>query len=305
MPPKRNRSPTVRPFSASVASAPMPMPKLLGSGEDGCVFDSFPVTCNERLVLSKVKYDQYVTKVSGDRASFDREVIAAKRLATVDPHQAFTIYPVSACAKVQRPTFAFTCPPVQKLLATAPLFTLEMPYVDGKTLTDVVAASRGTYPWATVVSWMEELASRIQLLHANGIYHKDLHHGNVWIVGDRIKIADFGWAVVDPEDKVRGTTLSDDVGKSVPAFQALWSCMDTDAFPKRTRTSFEFLRAALENNTLATFVNALHQWTEDLQAAIAAMPPPGSVVKKTGAQRPLMFDGGKPRSRPKRGKAAI
>ncbi|BDU73468.1 serine/threonine-protein kinase [Mesoterricola silvestris] len=70
---------------------------------------------------------------------------------------------------------------------------LVMEYVEGQRL-DVLLKERGPLPLARVLDLARQVASAMAHAHARGVTHRDLKPGNILMLGDRVKVMDFGIA---------------------------------------------------------------------------------------------------------------
>ena len=70
---------------------------------------------------------------------------------------------------------------------------LVMELVGGPPLSDLLAA-RGPLPIATTIEWLAQAAEALGAAHRIGLVHRDVKPGNLLVVGNTIKITDFGIA---------------------------------------------------------------------------------------------------------------
>ncbi len=69
-----------------------------------------------------------------------------------------------------------------------------MELVDGGTVKDLLA-TRGRFPWPMVVDITRQVASALQHAHNNGVVHRDLKPGNLFLTSEGdVKLGDFGIA---------------------------------------------------------------------------------------------------------------
>jgi serine/threonine-protein kinase len=72
---------------------------------------------------------------------------------------------------------------------------LAMPYVEGASLDQWLAAARGPLPNLAVIGLFRQILSGLAAAHDRGVYHRDIKPSNVLIDGEgRVRIADFGIA---------------------------------------------------------------------------------------------------------------
>ena len=94
---------------------------------------------------------------------------------------------------------------------TEPYLVLE--YVDGESLRLAARRLGPCLPVATVVDWGRQLAEALSYLHAHGIVHRDLKPENVLVSAEgRLKIADFGTAMLTGARRLTWKHLSDSLG---------------------------------------------------------------------------------------------
>jgi serine/threonine-protein kinase len=87
------------------------------------------------------------------------------------------------------------------------LLYLSMEYVQGRTLSDVIA-SRGLVPLADCVDILGQICTGLEAAHQAGVIHRDLKPGNV-LVGERnaVKIIDFGLAKATAAEGMTATGM--------------------------------------------------------------------------------------------------
>ncbi len=95
---------------------------------------------------------------------------------------------------------------------TEPYLVLE--YVDGESLRHRLRhLPHGRVPVDEAVSWGRQLADALSYVHSRGIVHRDLKPENVLVTPDgRLKIADFGTALLEGARRLTWRHLSESVG---------------------------------------------------------------------------------------------
>jgi serine/threonine-protein kinase len=95
---------------------------------------------------------------------------------------------------------------------------LVMEWVEGRTLEEVLGEG-GTLPPAEAVRATIRILAALEAAHVRGVVHRDLKPSNVFLVpGGRVKIADFGAALVD--DPLRGAGTETGIILGTPAYMA-------------------------------------------------------------------------------------
>ena len=90
---------------------------------------------------------------------------------------------------------------------------LVLEYVDGDNLRRVLRSGPSPLPIETAVEWGRQLAEAIAYLHTHGIVHRDLKPENVLVTTDgRLKIADFGTAMLEGARRLTWKHLSESLG---------------------------------------------------------------------------------------------
>jgi serine/threonine-protein kinase len=118
------------------------------------------------------------------RARFEREALAVARLSHPNILAIFDFGRVDALA------FAVT-----ELL-------------DGETLRELIA--RGPVAWSRTADIVADIADGLAAAHAAGVVHRDVKPANVFITTDgRVKVLDFGLALVTTPDDSDGDTLTE------------------------------------------------------------------------------------------------
>ncbi|MBV8983954.1 MAG: serine/threonine protein kinase [Acidimicrobiia bacterium] len=95
---------------------------------------------------------------------------------------------------------------------TEPYLVLE--YIEGDNLRRRLRNFEGPVPVDKAVEWGRQLAEALAYLHSQGIVHRDLKPENVLVTGadDRLKIADFGTALLAGARRLTWRHLSESLG---------------------------------------------------------------------------------------------
>jgi eukaryotic-like serine/threonine-protein kinase len=94
---------------------------------------------------------------------------------------------------------------------TEPYLVLE--YVDGDNLRRVLRSGPDVIGVETAVDWGRQLAEAIAYLHGQGIVHRDLKPENILVTtAGRLKIADFGTAMLEGARRLTWKHLSESLG---------------------------------------------------------------------------------------------
>jgi len=94
---------------------------------------------------------------------------------------------------------------------TEPYLVLE--FVDGDNLRHVLRSGPSPLPIETAVDWGRQLAEAIAYLHSHGVVHRDLKPENVLVTTEgRLKIADFGTAMLEGARRLTWKHLSESLG---------------------------------------------------------------------------------------------
>lgn len=90
---------------------------------------------------------------------------------------------------------------------------LVLEYVDGENLRRVLRTGPSPLPVETAIDWGHQLAEALAYLHRHGIVHRDLKPENVLVTPDgRLKIADFGTAMLEGARRLTWKHLSESLG---------------------------------------------------------------------------------------------
>ena len=94
---------------------------------------------------------------------------------------------------------------------TEPYLVLE--YVEGDNLRRRLRAEHGKVPLELALDWGRQLAVALAYLHAHGIVHRDLKPENILVTADdKLKIADFGTAMLEGARRLTWRHLSESLG---------------------------------------------------------------------------------------------
>jgi tRNA A-37 threonylcarbamoyl transferase component Bud32 len=221
-------------------------PKFLAAGKQGCVYNGEFDTIKGKQGCESVRENgtvQKITKIMKDAKAYDNEMAAARVLAKKDPDNRRTVYATRGCEIRIQDVFENEedlkeCNEMKEI-ATDKLkreeggFSIEMPYIQHIPLEDAKVSS---IYLETGVRLFQELEQCIVQLQEWGIYHKDLHPGNIWLIGEgeSLMIADFGCAtVLQPNQReFLKEEVKKDIKTSAPSFAKLWAMIDRNKRPR-------------------------------------------------------------------------
>lgn len=143
--------------------------ELSGSGSSS-IFLATETAFDRQVVIKALPPE---LAIGMDMERFHREIQFAARL-----HHPHLVPLLSACATVDATTGAI------------PWFS--MPYVEGETLREHLAAGR--MPMQEVLRILRELASALHYAHSRGIIHRDIKPENILMCDGVVMITDFGVA---------------------------------------------------------------------------------------------------------------
>ena len=172
----------------------------LAAGGMGTVFLARDITL-ERRVAIKILRPELATATAAER--FLREARILAKLSHPN------VVPVHAAGEADG------------------LFYYVMDHVEQDTL--AVRLSRGPLGVDQAVSFGGDLLSALEAAHAAGVVHRDVKPSNVFLVGERVLLGDFGVAKAEGEDSPRLTADGQRVG--TPAYMAPEQ-VDGEATPK-------------------------------------------------------------------------
>lgn len=218
----------------------MNRPQFLAAGQQGCVYDGEFEAIQRKDdgcdVISSPASMRNITKIIASEDAYKNELNAARVLVRNDPGMSVAVYATRGCTiQIQD---ILTEPEVdacnkgteegssrgtnEKMPTSGTGYSIEMPYVEHiplKKYETRISVEKGK-------RWFKELKDKINKLHEWGIYHNDLHYGNVWVVGDSLKIADFGLAIV--AEAKNGIYAMKDIKTSAPSFAKIWALVHED-----------------------------------------------------------------------------
>ena len=157
--------------------------RALGRGGFGAVFEASDLRLDRR-VAAKVM----IGSLFGNREALRRFEREARAAARIDHPNITRVYDYGA-------------------IGSGGAFLI-MELVAGRTWRDELRRSGVVAP-VRAAEWFRQLLVGLQFAHGLGIVHRDLKPENAMIVGDDIKIMDFGLAkVIDPSGKTESITIA-------------------------------------------------------------------------------------------------
>jgi serine/threonine protein kinase len=86
---------------------------------------------------------------------------------------------------------------------------LAMAYVEGGTLRDLLARTRGALPMPMVAGFFSQLCEAVQYAHERGLVHRDIKPSNILLYSERnVLLADFGIALDTQEARLTSSSLA-------------------------------------------------------------------------------------------------
>jgi serine/threonine-protein kinase len=90
---------------------------------------------------------------------------------------------------------------------------LVLEYVEGSTLRCRIREFEHGVPSALALDWATQLADALAYMHASGVMHRDLKPENILVAsGDKLKISDFGTAMMEGARRLTWRHMSESVG---------------------------------------------------------------------------------------------
>ena len=167
--------------------------KFLGMGSYGYSYLVFDTYLEKRLVLKLVRFHKRITKKG----------------------QRFQKYEVEILNSLQHPSFpAFYD---EGMWGKIPFFTME--YIQGKTFEQIIFTDGQKFTEEESLAFGFKLFEQIEVLHQNGIVHRDLRIPNIMLEGNELKVIDFGLArwLSDTDNKKRD--LKSEISPQADYFQ--------------------------------------------------------------------------------------
>ena len=100
-------------------------------------------------------------------------------------------------------------------------YFIEMQYVDGQNLSEIVRVQGGPIPWRTALKIIRHAGKGLGAVHATGLVHRDIKPSNIMVAGANVYVMDFG--LVREEGRSELTQTGVIVG--TPAFMSPEQCL--------------------------------------------------------------------------------
>lgn len=167
--------------------------KFLGMGSYGysyLVYDSY---FDKRVVLKLVRFHKRITKKGRQIHKYEVEILKSLHYPSFP-----TVYDEGMWGRI-------------------PFFTME--YIQGKTFEQLIFTDGQKFTEEESLAFGFKLLERMEVLHQNGIVHRDLRIPNIMLEGNELKVIDFGLArwLTDTDNKKRD--LKSEISPQADYFQ--------------------------------------------------------------------------------------
>ncbi|HUG92358.1 MAG TPA: bifunctional serine/threonine-protein kinase/formylglycine-generating enzyme family protein [Planctomycetaceae bacterium] len=125
-----------------------------------------------------------------------------------------------ACARIEHPNVV----PIYNVGVDQGHYFIEMKYVDGRNLAQIVRIQGGPLPWRMALKILRHAAKGVEAVHNTGLIHRDIKPSNIMISGEQVFLMDFG--LVREETHSELTQPGTIVG--TPAFMSPEQCLGED-----------------------------------------------------------------------------
>jgi serine/threonine protein kinase len=167
--------------------------KFLGMGSYGYSYLVFDAFLEKRVVLKLVRFHKRITKKGQRIHKYEVEILKSLK------HPSFpTVYDEGMWGRI-------------------PFFTME--YIHGKTFEQLIFTDGQKFTEQESLAFGFKLLERMEILHQNGIVHRDLRIPNIMLEGNELKVIDFGLArwLTDTDNKKR--ELKSEISPQADYFQ--------------------------------------------------------------------------------------
>ena len=161
--------------------------KSLGKGGMGEVFLAYDSVCDRRVALKRIREDLIKYKTMHDRFLREAHIAAALTHPSIIP--IFSIHEAEN------------------------LVYYTMPYVEGKTLKQILKSSKEDHTTAYMMRIFLSVCQAVAYCHSKGILHRDLKPDNI-IVGQFGEVLILDWGLAEYIDRIHNETLEEIPGSS-------------------------------------------------------------------------------------------